>query len=90
MQKRLKEPYFGFYGFITGKVKLGKKIFETAKREFKEETGYSASLTLTGIEHKMDFSEKDNLLEDKFFSFLKQLTQRVNLKENSKVGKIFG
>jgi 8-oxo-dGTP pyrophosphatase MutT (NUDIX family) len=39
VQKRLKEPYFGYKGFISGKIRYGEKIFETAKRELKEEAG---------------------------------------------------
>jgi DNA-binding HxlR family transcriptional regulator len=87
MQQRLKEPYFGFYGFITGKVKLGETIFETAKREFKEETGYNAKMELVGIEHKMDYSPDEELLEDKFFFIFKAENPKGKLKTKFMGGK---
>ncbi len=72
VQKRLKQPYFGFWGSITGKVKWGETIYEAATRELKEETGLSGDLELVGIKHKLDYSVKDeNLLEDKYFYVFK-------------------
>lgn len=67
MQKRLKNPYYGFYGFVGGKVRWGETIEESAAREFFEEAGLSADLTLTSVWHKMDYNTDGNLLEDKVF-----------------------
>jgi len=67
IQQRLKEPYYGFYGFVTGKVRWGETVEETAKRELKEETGLSGRLEFLGVRHKMDYNEGSELLEDKFF-----------------------
>lgn len=67
IQKRLKEPYRGFSGFITGKVKWGEKVSQAAARELKEEAGLKGSLTLVGVKHKMDYSGEKKLLEDKYF-----------------------
>ncbi|MBI2096841.1 MAG: NUDIX domain-containing protein [Candidatus Sungbacteria bacterium] len=67
IQQRLKEPYYGFYGFMTGKVKWGETVYETARRELKEEAGLGGDLTLIGIKHKMDYDPAGNLLEDKYF-----------------------
>lgn len=66
-QERLKEPFYGYLGFITGKIKWGEKIFEAAKRELKEEAGLKADFVLSGIEHKIDYSKNGKLLEDKYF-----------------------
>ncbi len=67
-QTRLKQPFYGFRGFITGKISWGEEIFQTASRELEEEAGLSASLELAGIEHKMDYDKETNqILEDKFF-----------------------
>ena len=71
LQKRLKQPYFGFYGFVTGKVKWGETAKEAARRELKEETGLTANVVLAGIKHKMDYAEAGQLLEDKFFFVFK-------------------
>lgn len=67
VQKRLKQPYFGFHGFLTGKIRWGETAYEGAARELKEETGLEGKVELVGIKHKMDYSEKKELLEDKFF-----------------------
>ncbi len=68
MQTRLKQPFFGFRGFITGKMRLGESVFDTAKRELTEETG----LNISDVEHLMTYHEKifsieKDLLEDKYF-----------------------
>lgn len=67
VQQRLKQPYYGHYGFLTGKVKWGETVWETAARELEEETGLSGKLILVGVKHKMDYSKKEKLLEDKYF-----------------------
>lgn len=67
---RLKAPFYGFYGFITGKITSGEQVIETATRELLEETGYKADLALVGIQHKMDY-DKHKMLEDKFFFIFK-------------------
>lgn len=67
VQQRLKQPFYGYHGFVTGKIRWGETVTETAKREFKEETGLDGEFNLAGIEHKIDYSQAGNLLEDKFF-----------------------
>jgi len=67
IQKRLKEPYFGHQGFMSGKVQFGEPIHEAAKRELKEETGLSGNLVFKGIFHDIIYSKQDKLLEDKLF-----------------------
>lgn len=70
IQQRLKHPYFGFHGFFSGKIRKGETIYETAQRELKEEAGLEGDLVLKAVKHKMDYSPKGELLEDKFFLFL--------------------
>jgi 8-oxo-dGTP pyrophosphatase MutT (NUDIX family) len=68
MQTRLKQPFFGFRGFITGKIKMGESVFDTAARELTEETGLSASnLEHIKVYHEKIFSIEKELLEDKYF-----------------------
>ncbi|MBD3329656.1 NUDIX domain-containing protein [Candidatus Dojkabacteria bacterium] len=53
MSKRLKEPYYGRVGNMTGKVKFGESFFEAAERELLEETGLKADLVIRQIYHKV-------------------------------------
>lgn len=71
VQKRLKQPYFGFYGFVSGKIKWGETLNEAALRELKEETNLLGKVTLVGIKHKMDYAISGNILEDKYFFVFK-------------------
>lgn len=66
-QQRLKQPYFGFWGRLSGKVRWGETILETAARELMEEAGLSADLRLAGFYHKMDYKHDGPMLEDKIF-----------------------
>lgn len=67
-QERLKQPYYGFWGRPTGKIRWGETMLEAAARELKEETGLSATLRVAGFYHKMDYDTTTaDLLEDKIF-----------------------
>ena len=67
-QQRLKQPYYGFWGRPTGKIRWGEKITEAAARELMEETGLTADLRVAGFYHKMDYDkDSEELLEDKLF-----------------------
>lgn len=67
-QQRLKQPFYGFWGRPTGKIRYGETILEGGARELLEETGLTATLEFKGIYHKMDYSsETSELLEDKIF-----------------------
>jgi ADP-ribose pyrophosphatase YjhB (NUDIX family) len=73
MNKRLKHPYFGKVGNITGKVRFGETFEEAAERELKEETGLEAKPKLKYVYHKLRFDKKHNPLQDSlFFVFLAQ------------------
>lgn len=87
IQQRLKEPYFGFFGFITGKIKLGESALAAAKRELKEETGMSATVKFVGVKHKTDYSTKNILLEDKFFMVFKATNLKGKLTQEFEGGK---
>lgn len=68
MQQRLKQPYYGWWGRPTGKIRWGETILQAAARELMEETSLEADLEFLGVYHKMDFNqETGKLLEDKIF-----------------------
>lgn len=70
-QQRLKQPYYGFWGMPTGKIRWGETLLEAGARELYEETGLTADLRLSGFFHKLDYDkETDELLEDKYFSII--------------------
>lgn len=87
MQQRLKQPYYGFYGMVTGKVKWGETVAETAARELKEETGLTAEMEFKGVEHKMDYSPQSEMLEDKYFYIFKGTKAAGNLIERFEGGR---
>lgn len=67
-QQRLKQPYYGFWGRPTGKIRWGETMVEAGARELMEETGLTADLVVAGFYHKMDYDkESGDLLEDKVF-----------------------
>ena len=48
VHKRLKEPFYGWYGSHSGKVRWGENPLECAQREFLEEAGLTGKFTLKG------------------------------------------
>lgn len=67
-QERRKQPYYGFWGCPTGKVRWGETIQETAARELMEETGLTAEYRTAGVYHELVYSEETGeQLEDKIF-----------------------
>lgn len=67
-QERLKNPYFGFWGLPSGKVRWGETILQTAEREALEETGLTVDLRVAGVYHEHVLQqESGEMLEDKIF-----------------------
>lgn len=67
-QQRLKQPYYGFWGRLGGKVRWGESFEEAAQRELLEETGLTAKFTYKLMFRKRDYKKQSGeLLEDKVF-----------------------
>lgn len=67
-QERLKNPYFGFWGLPSGKIRWGETIIMTAERESLEETGLIADFRVAGVYHERVIQEETGEeLEDKIF-----------------------
>jgi len=69
VQERTKEPYFGYYGFITGKIRFGEKVSEAAMRELKEESGLEEGEVLVKriVHDHVVLEDTGDLVEDKMF-----------------------
>ncbi|MFH1064414.1 MAG: NUDIX domain-containing protein [Candidatus Woesearchaeota archaeon] len=58
VQKRLKEPFYGYWGLISGKINFGFNIEECAKRDLEEETGLVAGKSrMMGINQAKTFED---------------------------------
>lgn len=87
-QQRLKNPFFGYRGFVTGKIRWGEQLLETAARELKEEVGLEAKLEYVAMEHKMDYSkDSGGVLEDKFFFIIRATRAKGKLIESFEGGR---
>jgi 8-oxo-dGTP pyrophosphatase MutT (NUDIX family) len=87
-QERLKHPYYGFRGLISGKIRWGETIIETAERELMEEAGIRADWTYGGIYHEHARVEgNDELLEDKIFHVIRGTNPRGTLMEQFEGGR---
>jgi len=87
-QQRLKQPYFGYWGRLTGKVRWGETTLEAAARELMEEAGITADLEVRGLYHKMDFEkESGDMLEDKYFIVVFGKNPQGDLIEDFEGGK---
>lgn len=88
IQRRVKNPNFGFYGFPTGKVRWGETIIQTAQRECLEETGLQAEFTIAGVYHEhVRTDETNKLFEDKIFFICKAENIQGELQERFEGGE---
>lgn len=67
IQQRLKEPLYGYFGFINGKIRFGEFSVDTAKRELTEETGLRGDPKILMVAHKMRGPALNQIKLDHFF-----------------------
>ena len=66
--KRLRHPYFGKVGRLTGKVRFGETLEQAAARELYEETGLEANrYDLDNIYRKIRHREDGGMVQDVIF-----------------------
>lgn len=79
-QQRLKQPYYGYWGNMTGKIRWGETMLGAARRELVEETGLEADMRVVGFYHKLDYDETgETLFEDKYFCIIYATNPRGTL-----------
>lgn len=73
-QRRLRQPYYGFYGTISGPVRWGESFEQAAARELAKQTGLQASFAVKGFYRQQDYDKAASvLLEDKLFVVVEAL-----------------
>ncbi len=87
IHQRLKEPFFGWYGSHSGKIRWGENPIVAAKREFFEETGLKGTFKLKGVVHYHHYHQDGRLLEDKYFFVFVITNTKGKLKTNVPEGK---
>lgn len=68
LSRRLRQPYFGKVGRLTGKVRFGESLQEAAARELYEETGLTAkTMALEAVYHKRRQRPDGTFVQDNLF-----------------------
>lgn len=81
IQQRLKQPFYGRHGFMSGKIRWGETVIQGAERELMEEVGLRADMTVKCLYHKLDYTTEGELLEDKHFYIVQALQPHGAFKE---------
>lgn len=84
---RLKEPFYGWYGSHSGKIRWGENPLQCAQREFLEETGLTGNFTQKGIVHYHHIHKDGRFLEDKYFWVFRVDKVKGKLKEKVPEGE---
>ena len=85
---RLKQPFFGCQGFVSGKIGFGERIVQAAERELKEETGLLGTAEIVKMVHYRVFDKKDkHLLEDKIMFLCRIVNPTGKLETESEEGR---
>lgn len=78
-QRRLRHPYYNFYGAISGPIKWGEEIEAAAARELTKQTGLTATYKVVGFYRQKDRDETGVILEDKLFAVVEATVEQSDL-----------
>ena len=85
--KRLKQPFFGFYGFHTGKIRQKETILQASRREFSEETSLKIKdFEFVAIFHMIDFDKDGNFVRDLYLYTFNIYSSVGELRDNQEDG----
>jgi ADP-ribose pyrophosphatase YjhB (NUDIX family) len=85
LHERLKEPFFGYFGFPGAKVDFGEQILQCAKRELMEETNLEADLEEVGLLNYITYENKNIAFHHTQF-VIKCINPKGILKEKDREG----
>lgn len=86
VQKRLKQPFYGFYELPTQRVMWGESIMKTAADLMRSEVGISIQSSFRGLLHKIEKSEEANVNDDKYYAVLEVTSWKGKIKDSFKFG----
>ena len=79
-QRRLRHPYYHFYGAISGPVKWGEEIEAAAARELTKQTALTATYKVMAFYRQKDRDNKTGaILEDKLFAVVEATVEHDTL-----------
>ena len=82
-QKRLRNPFYGRWGLLSGPVRWGESIEETAVRELHKQTRLTAACTVRSFYRQRDFDKASRQrLEDKLFAIVEATDLQAELQNN--------
>jgi predicted transcriptional regulator len=81
LEKRQKEPFFGIYDFLAGKVHWSETTTAAARRMLKAKTGIVTNVTFQKIQHKIDKDENNIILENIFMYVYSAIISNKNFAE---------
>jgi 8-oxo-dGTP diphosphatase len=84
--KRKRDPYYGYWGLLGGRPIFGEKVYEVAKREVMEETGFSIknNMTINGTYSEILLNGKNEPKEHFLFVTIKaELNKNLERKKET-------
>jgi 8-oxo-dGTP pyrophosphatase MutT (NUDIX family) len=88
LQQRLRHPYYGFWGLISGPTSFGEFPETTASQELLKQTGLEATFTVQGFYRQLTrVATADALLEDMLFTVMCADTVKGELSTNWQGGR---
>lgn len=86
LYERLKEPFYGYFGFPGAKLKFGEEILTGAARELQEETNLTADLKVAGLMNYNTYNNDKLLYHHTHFVIVGE-NPKGDLKREDREGK---
>ena len=86
LQERLREPMYGYWGIVGGRIEAGMNLTETLKKELEEETDLDGDFEIKGLVVIKTF-EKDKLAYTHYHILAKCINVKGELKKEIKEGR---